>query len=472
MELFKSIFNKNFLKVSFIFLLPFFFLIKTSIDFNSYTSKFGPYQEWRWNTSYKEILDRKGGDDLTNYVVIAKSIINNGFFESLKSDSFNIWPPGLPSIHSIIIYFFGYSTHPIPIFFFVSISLWSYIFFKCSLLVEEEINNNKKLLLLLLLMSFVNSDLINTFFIKQAGLLSEGLSTPLFIIALIRIFDLCNCEKNNPSQLITLLLLIGAAFIRVIFDFFITIFFIIYIIYIAYFLIKNNRLKINQNLSKFFLCKKPLLILLLLYEVSTFPYRLAMLHYHDNFALNNANFVWTNNWMPDEYLASFNAGWLIAGGANISCHIDPVTCSEIYNYENSTPNPYQNYDKFRFYKYLTYKNLIMHPFVWVKYKFKIFIKYWFAVPPDVADANSFSFINLPLFFGLIFILAKSMIALGRVKYYYNNPNCIELFMLDFALPMAIIIGFIFPSLLTHLEVRYLYLPKCFIYFLILLSLKK
>jgi hypothetical protein len=466
-----------------IFLLFFSSFIFQSIFFDSQNSLFGPFLNLDWNITYQEILDQKGGDDASSYIRIGELIFRNGFFYNLYAGSFNLWPFGMPAVHASIMNIFGLKAHPIPIFFFAFVLIWSFLFTLAILKIDEIRCHKYKLLFFCVLLFVSQSNLVSVFFLRQSLLLSEGISTPLFILSLFFIFKLSE-EFSYKVLFGAVLLLLCAALTRVTIDFFMTGLFLSYLIYLAlaFYKPKNNfslawtstsnyinNSILNKICTLYFSCinllkKKPILFVLIMYEIILFPYRCMIHNVHQSFSLTVADYSWTQNWMPDEYLVSKGGGWVVDGAVNTPCHIDLATCNFIYQREFIKDNPYS--DNFKYYKYMTFIAMLNHPYAWLSEKWPVFIKYWFAEPPEVASARSFSYANLgSALAGLgILFLGVSGFSKKRTEKVLGS----ECFVIKSIIPFVFLFTSIAPYFLLHFEVRYFFPVKIHVYFLLLL----
>jgi hypothetical protein len=455
-------FNKNLIIFSFFLFVLFFF----STSFKPYDQSYSSFLDLKWEDTYTDVLNRVSGRDDASYIEIGKGLLDSGFRTSYIN-LLELWPIGLPSLHSLFLSVFGLQGKPIQYFYYLALICWSLvftIFYNLSLSIKD---TRKKLIALILLGYLLISDLLNIFFLKQAILLSESISTSLFLIALVYIYRSL-IQENIASIFCASFLLVFASLTRVTIDFFVSLFFFFLILYFIHHIFRKNKSKNNYSYNKYSYFKKPIFAILIFYEFLLLPYRLFLYNNFGHLSLNNPSYVYSQNWMPDFFLRNQGGGWLVDGGSTVPCKVEPQKCEYFYSEELKTSHPYQNTNKYSLYKWMTVKTIILHPIMWARSKFDLFVKYWFSFPPDIAGSNRRSFFNSISFisFFLITFYLIYPFYLSVKKLAISNKEKISVCIL----PISIIGAFIFPQFLTHFEVRYFYPAKLIVIFLTIILL--
>lgn len=456
--------EKNF-KILAVFLVFFVALVYFSTNLNPGNTKFGPWLNINWGDSYQIILDKEMNGDVASYINIGKGFVEQGILKSTYNNYLSLWTPGLPSFHALIIFLCGLDVNPIPIFYFMLVIIWSIIFTKYFFDILNVKKIPIKIILLALLIYVLQSKLISIFFLRQSLILSEGLSSAIFILALTLLYDL----DKNPTfkkSLLVAIFLIWSALTRATVDLFISLLLISYVMIFCTELIFQKKRPNKELLSTYFfpLNRKGLFTVLVIYTLALLPYRLAAHNAWGGFNLVNPKTNWAHSWMPDTYLNSVNAGWIISGGGNIPCQLNSDVCNQIYLEESKSKFPYAS-DRFDYYRNITFQTIYQHPWLWVSRKIKVFIKYWFASPPDIAAPSSHENINLIsislLSFCFLWVVKSIRIASLKDFFLRRNFN----FIYEGIIPLSMIAAFIIPQFLIHFEVRYFYPAKIYILFL-------
>ena len=155
--------------------------------------------------------------------------------------------------------------------------------------------------------------------------------------------------------------------------------------------------------------------------------------------------------MTSEQLNNNHGGFVVAGGGNLVCRIDPTTCGDTANAKS-----------------LFIKTFISHPVEWYSLKFGVIGEYWFSSMDFTKNipskATSRDIIANGLF--LIALIALAALLLTRKVRYHGvwillmwvNASLFSAYSLIFTV--------------VHFEVRYFFFPKIvgLVMFLIVASL--
>ena len=179
------------------------------------------------------------------------------------------------------------------------------------------------------------------------------------------------------------------------------------------------------------------------------PWRVYRLIEHHNLSwISTSDVTFGNSVHSTEYLQSVGAGFVVEGGGNLVCRIDPATCE---NSKNA--------------KYLFIKTFLSHPIQWYHLKFELIGKYWFSSienivsvyqSPNITDIIA----NAICMMALIIIAALSFTPLmmrNQVSYVTAWIN------------FSILLSHILIFTVQQFEIRYFYFIK--IYALIMMMIK-
>ena len=449
-----------FLKNIFLFFLIFIYLFFLSSGFDLNNFLFGTWANLPINTTYSYISINHNGSDEASYIQLGERYVNFGILDGGLNGG---WPPLMSLIHTLFIVFFGMDFTPFYAFYFFILLLWTSIFYLLIKIIWQmkQIFNKLSLLTLIFLVSI--SNVLNGFFLKQALIISEGLSIPFFILGLIFLFLKSNKKDNKfIDYLIPAIFFLLATLTRGIFDVVFTLFvFFIIFFYLIRFLIFNKfsfdivtkDFQINFNqLAKF-----PILVITFLYLFLIAPYKFFFFIQHGEFAVtaNNKNHLWEQNWSYDEDLISKGGQFVVDGGATIICKINSNLCNKINDCEFCFEN--------EFYKSNTYKTILTNFHTWIYHKIPLSAKFWFSSPPYVgAHNNHLDLMSIvteifPLIL-LVYVLINLVIYIFR-NFHLSNLSNKFLFNI---LVLSLILALIIPPFMFHFEVRYFYPIKVII----------
>lgn len=395
-----------------------------------------PDQPDAFRASIQEVLKPGKMFDPTYFATAALEIYRTGWVGVGNQWILNLWPPGFILMEASILSIAGPETPIILIIQFLSSTLFSAVLFMSFRFLKSYLSDLAAFLLPLVVFLFPVSRL---FLLQPTGvILGESFSIGFFLIAL-----LLGLRAIHSRFLIYAF---GSGVFLALSAYFRSQFEIILLgmtacgvgIYLVSLVAKRFHQKLNHNHAQNL---KSIFIILVVAHVAMFPWRI----YH---WVNQGSPAWVftssvtfeNSVKTSEQLQAISAGFVVDGGGNLVCRLDPSTCG---NFANA--------------KIAFVKTFLNHPLEWYSIKAQVFSTYWFASLQDWSGAvvDSTSSENA---FGWVCLLAICLcFVLFFTKRVRNDRDWILIGWFNSSLFMAYVLIFT----VQQFEVRYFYFPKIF-----------
>jgi hypothetical protein len=189
---------------------------------------------------------------------------------------------------------------------------------------------------------------------------------------------------------------------------------------------------------------KLLLVILILFSVSLVPFTVYKYQKTGSFSWSNSDYQWAQRWMTDAYLLKNSAGFLVEGGANWACEIDPVKCREIQKSELLAENPYSGFNRYDYseFRNLAFVSIVNNPLDFLENRIS------FVGKSFTSDAGAPVGSNGNFFRGIIFLVMYLYLVVRGIRRFLHL-NDFELFTL------FMMVGLLAPLFVAHFETRYL-----------------
>lgn len=397
-----------------------------------------PNQPDPFNTTLQQIASGATNlSDPSSFATAAIDIAETGRIRLSHEWFFNLWPPGFMFLEASIIMVFGPGAPVILILQILATALFSIVLVLLYDILNVHIASKFAALILpLLIFTFPVS---RVFLLQPTGItLGETFSIGFFLIFVLLSFGAVERHSLRYAAYAGFCLALSAYF-RSQFEFILLVLsgWGIFVI-IA---IKLTRLR--KSIEPKFLKSsvKTIVIILLVAHVATIPWRVYrwIYFYHGNPSwVDTIDLYYRNAVMTSDHLKSMKGDWLVAGGANLVCRIDPSTCGDTANSKN-----------------LFFRTFIEHPIEWYSLKFEMIGEYWFASLRDwgpVVEKPSFMDVVTN---GLLLFALISLVPLLLTRKVRSHGSWILLMWFTLSVFSAYMVIFTF----APLEVRYFYFPK-------------
>lgn len=411
-----------------------------------------PYLGVTVSASPQDLLTVIGFSDSGNYLRGAIDLQDLAIGED-NIWIFNLWPPGQMLLLAIVIKF-GFP--PVFSLMIIFAFLWSVI----GAAIFLKASSTKiwyALVPCVLILWFTDSPFVG--WNQSVGVLgSDGIGAATLCLLYIYLSNLwkkvCEGTAFNPwmSGFIVSAILSFLSHLRVIFLFSI-VFSLALIVFKKVLELGGQRISkphgrsLSLNPFRVHLNRKTTLLLtiLIVFSVSLTPF--TIVHFQNTGSISWASggdYQWAQRWMTDEYLTKNNAGFLVDGGANWACEIDPVECKVIQKSEFGTQNPYSGFNSYDFPKFrnLAFLSIFHNPVGFLENRITLIGKSF------TSDAGAPVGSNGNLLRGFIFLLIYLYLVIkGFIK--LRRLDEFELFTL------LMLVGLLAPLLVAHFETRYL-----------------
>ena len=408
-----------------------YFLILLSIAF---LVRDIPNQPDAFTVTLQQLTKPGSMGDPSSFATVAIDIAENGWISSTNEWAFNAWPPGFILLESMIIKVLGYETPVLLVLQVLAATLFSILLTLLFNFLREIINSKLAFVLPLLIFSFPVS---RVFLLQPIGIsLGESFSIGFFLIS---IFLAIHSVVRNSFRVAVYagLCLALSAYFRPQFE-------IILLALSGWWIltvitIKWMRLQDTIELKTIKSAVKKVAIILLIAHAATFPWR----GYH---WINQGSPLWVyspggtmaNSVKTSEELEKVHGGFVVAGGGNLVCRIDPKTCGDTVNA-----------------KKLFVKTFVGNPVEWYSLKFDVIGKYWFSSVKNWVVVSEESTSMDIVINGLLLIVLVAIICLLFSRKVRNHRAWFILIWFNASLYSSYFLIFT----VTQFEVRYFYFPK-------------
>jgi len=400
------------------------------------------------SASPRELISVLGLSDSGNYLRAALDIQDFG----IKQENrwiFNLWPPGQILLLAILI---KLSIPPVFGMGLLLSALWS---LAAVLFIQTLMHNKyKQFLVPLFCMAWFTGAPIMGWNQKEGILGSDGISTAIASIAIILILKLGKQFGNQSvSQVRFAGVLIGVLFATISH---LRLTFLLAVLFsIVAILFHPKSLKIisqgmrsrkrRRNLEdNYKLEKKFYVSVALTFFLLALPFTLVKLASTGSPTWSSGDYVWGQKWMSDEMLKSGGANFLVEGGSNWACNIDPIKCREIAILENLSGQPYSGFGEYTFIEFrnMAFFAALEHPGSFLLNRLEVTLDTFETLPGSSIGTKNSGFKGWVLTIGFFAVFVCSL-------FYLRIRNLFLAFILLFCL------GLYIPLVFEHFESRYL-----------------
>lgn len=353
----------------------------------------------------QEIVDCFGLADIGSYVRGALAFESHGFALFSKF-GFGTWPPGFSILEFLLIKF---SPLPLPLSLFLLTSLvWAGVLNLLRILFFT-LSRAGNYLSVVLPIFLLMAPFVNDFYLSTGILMSEPLSMGLFLLGALEVLkNISNpiAQKSLYKNFIVPSIFFALSiYMRAQFDLVIYCLLIFTTLIYIFFLLKRG----GVEGQKYFLQIKNILIVLIISQLLTVPYKYFMASNGHGFAMANVSYIFGMTWRTEAENQKNGAKFFSDGGGSSMCLLNPTKCNafDIRRKNNSRIDDYE-------YRDAAIRSVILNPIQFFKIKFPYFWESWKS-SSYAWDSKSYlsSLFNILLSF-LIFVVI--VINLRQKKY--------------------------------------------------------
>lgn len=387
-------------------------------------------------------------NDPTYFATAAIDIAKNGWISSANDWIFNLWPPGFILLEALIIKVLGFDAPVVLVLQILAAGLFSIVLTLLYGLLRENVDRKVSFLLPLIIFAFPVS---RVFLLQPTGItLGESFAIGFFLIGILLALRSVQWNALRYAAYAGICFALSAYF-RSQFEIILLALTAWGVLLIV--VVHLNRLQVVVEPRLRTSVVRTIVVVLMVAHAATFPWRAYHWIYQGSpLWVQTASVMFGNSVMTSEQLEKVGGGFVVAGGGNLTCRIDPTTCGDTTNA-----------------KQLFIKTFMAHPVEWYSLKFDVIGKYWFSsvknlVSVEGAESTSIDFVtNALLLAALIAVIAFLLVRKVRshifwVLLVWFNGSLFSAYSLIFTA--------------AHFEDRYFYFPKIagIVMFLILASL--
>lgn len=358
----------------------------------------------------------------------------------------HLWPPGFMMLEGYILDVFGTNAP----FILILIVLNSLLFALLLLVFRECLSwvIPTKISSLLVLLPFL-FPLTRFFLLEPAAIVYGEAFSIVFLLTAIFMLQIAAETSSWKKALIAGLMLALSAYFRSQFELIITVLTVMFLLIVICFFSIKMLGKINAlNKDKLIKQLKMIALFLLATHLVLLPWRIH--NYTESHSLSwvqTASLFYAAAGRTNEQFLESGAGWLVAGGANVACNVDPSYCGKS--------------DKHQF-----YKTFMQHYSAWYRLKFKLVGKFWFSSTFSSLSAapirGNISPPRMDTAVNWLFLIAI-LITLPLLWLIRRTPNALIISWVTVSFYSCFLVIFTF----APFEYRYFYAVKIFSVFTVL-----
>ena len=379
------------------------------------------------------------------FLLAASDMASSGWISAENRWIFNLWPPGFSLLEAFVLKLFGFHAPILLILSGMSAALFAWVSTVLSGYLTALVGFRAAVLIPLTILVF---PLARVFLLEPGGVaLGESFATGLFLLGVLYLLNSVR-ENSLGNAALAGTAFALAAYFRSQFELLLLSMTVIGILWMAWQLI-STKFRAKRRRSVYverMAVANALIVTLLTGHMLTMPWRLY--HWQQGSGMSwvqTSDLVFENSLRSTETLLAHGGGFLVAGGSNIACRVDPSVCDK------------------------SGKALVMHAFVnnvgaWYALKLPLVRDYWFAPVTswDVASGHPSVLDSVSNTAFLIFLAGLlPLLVLSR-----SYPAWPILLWLNVAVLGAYFVIFT----LVHFETRYFYFLKIYATFMFIVQI--
>jgi len=394
----------------------------------------------------QQLIEKSSMGDPASFAKAAIDIAENGWISSANDWIFNLWPPGFILLEASIIKVLGPEAPVILVLQIMTAILFAFVLVLLHDLLQHIYMKRKVVAFTLPLIIFA-FPVSRVCLLQPIGItLGEGFAIGFFLLAILLAFRSVVRNALRYAAYAGLCLALSAYF-RSQFEILLlalTGWGILLVIALPLTRLQNS---IDPKFVKPVV--KTIVSVLFIAHATTFPWRAYHWNYQESPVwVFTSSLTFRNSVMTSNYLESIQAGWVVAGGGNLVCRIDPKTCGDTANAKS-----------------LFVRTFIRHPLEWYSLKFDVIGKYWFSSVRNWAGVVNNKSTSVDIIAnGLLLIALIVLVALLFPRKVRSHSSWLLLMWFNASLFSAYMLIFT----VAQFEVRYFYFPKIAGIFMVLI----
>ena len=394
-------------------------------------------------TTIQQLIDTSKLGDPKYFATAAIEIASKGWVSSSNAWVLNLWPPGFVLLEALIIKMFGLEAPVLLILQIQAALLFTGVLLLLNRFLSTKVKNQVAYILPLLIFTFPVS---RVFLLQPTGIsLGESFSIGFFILSVL--LSIKSVENNQLRHAVNAgCFLALSAYFRSQFELILLALTLWGVLLLITFLVVKQNKFIEQKIASSTITT--VAVVLLVAHAATIPWRA----YH---LINDGNLLWVqtssvtfgNAVSTSENLESRQGKFVVEGGGNLVCRIDPTTCGDVVNA-----------------KKLFIKTFLEHPIQWYSLKLDVVGKYWFSSIQNWTNTGVAPLYSDMALNGIILILIIVNVPLLLTRKVRSE----RVWLLLMWICTSLISTYILIFTVQQFETRYFYFPKIFGIFMVLI----
>lgn len=359
-----------------------------------------------------------GGSDAGSYLNAAVDL-QDGVMSQSHIWVLNLWPPGMPFLLAVLVKL-GNGASPVIPMVLILCALWSLVLTFAALIF---IPRRAYVSFAIFAVVWIGSPIFTGWNIHAGVLGSDGLATALGTLVALGLLWASHTPPRKPR--VWLFIALGAAlaalaYLRIMwFNAVPAALAGLVVVIVVRYIINRIRLRKKPRPAADPATRRGLIewgALSLTFLVLCAPWTIygeAVLH-PGNYSWSQSDYQWAQEWMSDERLDALGGGFIVAGGGNWPCHLEPLKCAALEEQESVREVPFGGAppNTFQFFEKESFKTALTNPIPFVANRTVFTVQAWLTVPGGTVgkfDNIGFGLVTLLAFIGALVILLRDSI---------------------------------------------------------------
>lgn len=316
-----------------------------------------PYDYNVFTLTAPELVQTSALGDPSSFATAAMDVAQNGWISVENEWIFNLWPPGFVVLEALIIRVLG---PEVPIILALQVLATVLFSVVLTLLCRHLDATFGKTLAFLLPLAIFAFPVSRVFLLQPTGVtLGETFAIGFFLIGLLLTLRSAETGRMLNAVLAGSCIALSAYFRS---QFEIILLALTFWGLITMTVLGIRRLTVERKSRRTKTVLLTIGVTILVAHVTTAPWRAYHWMNHETLKwVQTSTLTFRNSVLESKELEELGAGWVVAGGGNLTCQIDPTTCGRLENAES-----------------LFVRTFLSNPFEWYARKSEIIGDYWFA----------------------------------------------------------------------------------------------
>ncbi|MET4703224.1 hypothetical protein [Frigoribacterium sp. UYMn621] len=359
-----------------------------------------------------------GGTDAGSYLNAAVDL-QDGVMSQAHIWVLNLWPPGMPYLLAVLVKL-GNGASPVIPMVLLLCALWSLVLTFSALIF---IPRRGYISFAVFAIFWVASPIFTGWTIHAGVLGSDGLATALGTLVALGVLWASQTAPRKPRVWLFILLgiaLAALAYLRIMWLNAVPAALIGLVVVVGVrYIVNRVRLRNQSRKAASPESRRGLIewgALGLTFIILCAPWTIygeRVLH-PGSFSWSQSDYQWAQEWMTDKRLTNIGGGFIVTGGGNWPCHLEPLKCAALNKQESAREFPFAGIapNTFGFFEKESFKAALTNPLPFVGNRTVYTVQTWLTIPGGSVgrfDNIGFGILTLIAFIGALAILLRDSI---------------------------------------------------------------